>query len=98
MLRTNAKVTPLQAVLRFRDLLQVENLFLRTKAIVGTRPIFHSSNSAIRAYVFCSFLALSMQKFLGGLSHWRRAGIRGACFARGLLFGQGFFFNSDLTI
>jgi len=31
VLRTNAKVTPLQAVLRYRDLLQVENLFLRTK-------------------------------------------------------------------
>ena len=34
VLRTNAKVTPLQAVLRYRDLLQVENLFLRTKAIM----------------------------------------------------------------
>ena len=42
--RTNAKVTPLQAVLRYRDLLQVENLFLRTKAIMRTRPIFHSSD------------------------------------------------------
>jgi hypothetical protein len=38
VLRTNAKVTPLQAVLRYRDLLQVENLFLRTKAIMRTRP------------------------------------------------------------
>ena len=27
VLRTNAQVTPLQAVLRYRDLLQVENLF-----------------------------------------------------------------------
>jgi hypothetical protein len=34
VLRTNANVTPLQAVLRYRDLLQVENLFLRTKAIM----------------------------------------------------------------
>ena len=32
VLRTNAKVTPLQAVLRYRDLLQVEELFRRTKA------------------------------------------------------------------
>ena len=29
VLRTNAKITPLQAVLRYRDLLKVENLFLR---------------------------------------------------------------------
>jgi transposase len=66
--RTNANVTPLQAVLRYRDLLQVENLFLRTKAIMRTRPIFHSSNAAIRSHVFCSFLALAMQKYLDDLS------------------------------
>ena len=72
MLRTNAKVTPLQAVLRYRDLPQVENLFLRTKAIMRTRPIFHSSDATIRGHVFCSFLALAMQKHLDGLS--REAG------------------------
>ena len=69
VLRTNAKVTPLQAVLRYRDLLQVENLFLRTKAIMRTRPIFHSSDAAIRGHVFCSFLALAMQKHLDDLLH-----------------------------
>src|SRR5271169_673489 len=68
VLRTNTKVTPLQAVLRYRDLLQVENLFLRTKAIMRTRPIFHSSDAAIRGHVFCSFLALAMQKHLDDLS------------------------------
>jgi len=73
VLRTNAKVTPLQAVLRSRDLLQVEDLFRRTKAIMRTRPIFHSSDAAIRGHVFCSFLALSMQKHLDDLS--REAGV-----------------------
>jgi len=68
VLRTNANVTPLQAVLRYRDLLKVENLFLRTKAIMRTRPIFHSSDAAIRGHVFCSFLALAMQKYLDDLS------------------------------
>ncbi len=67
VLRTNAKVTPLQAVLRYRDLLQVEELFRRTKAIMRTRPIFHSSDAAIRGHVFCSFLALAMQKHLEDL-------------------------------
>ena len=67
VLRTNANVAPLQAVLRYRDLLQVENLFLRTKAIMRTRPIFHSSDAAIRGHVFCSFLALAMQKYLDDL-------------------------------
>ena len=73
VLRTNAKITPLQAVLRYRDLLKVENLFLRTKAVMRTRPIFHPSNAAIRGHVFCSFLALTMQKYLEDLS--RRAGV-----------------------
>ena len=69
VLRTNANVTPLQAVLRYHDLLQVENLFLRTKAIMRTRPIFHSSDAAIRGHVFCLFLALAMQKYLDDLSY-----------------------------
>ncbi|HJZ17124.1 MAG TPA: IS1634 family transposase [Stellaceae bacterium] len=73
VLRTNAKVTPLQAVLRYRDLLQIEDLFRRTKAIMHTRPIFHSSDAAIRGHVFCSFLALSLQKHLDDLA--REAGL-----------------------
>src|SRR5260370_7110889 len=71
--RTNAKVAPLHAVLRYRDLLHVEDLFRRTKAIMRTRPIFHSSDAAIRGHVFCSFLALSMQKHLDDLA--REAGL-----------------------
>ncbi len=68
VLRTNAKITALQAVLRYRDLLQVEDLFRRGKAIMRTRPIFHSSDAAIRGHVFCSFLALVMQKHLDDLA------------------------------
>jgi hypothetical protein len=52
VLRTNARVTPLQAVLRYRDLLPVEDLFRRAKAILRTRPIYHSSDAAIRDHVF----------------------------------------------
>jgi DDE family transposase len=67
VLRTNARITPLQAVLRYRDLLQVEDLFRRAKAILRTRPIYHSSDAAIRGHVFCSFLALMLQKELTDL-------------------------------
>lgn len=67
VLRTNAKISPLQAVLRYRDLLQVETLFRQAKAILRTRPIYHSSDAAIRGHVFCSFLALMLQKELAGL-------------------------------
>ena len=61
VLRTNAAMTPLNAVLRYRDLLQVEDLFRRAKAQLHTRPIYHSCDAAIRGHVFCSFLALVLQ-------------------------------------
>jgi hypothetical protein len=69
VLRTNARISPLQAVLRYRDLLQVEDLFRRAKAILRTRPIYHSWDAAIRGHVFCSFLALMLQKELADLCH-----------------------------
>ncbi len=67
VLRTNAKVSPLLAVLRYRDLLQVEELFRRAKAVLKTRPVYHSSDEAIRGHVFCSFLALLLRKELDDL-------------------------------
>jgi Transposase DDE domain len=64
VLRTNARITPLQAVLRYRDLLHIEDLFRTAKALLRTRPIYHSSDAAIRGHVFCSFLALVLRKEL----------------------------------
>lgn len=64
VLRTNARITPLMAVLRYRDLLQVEELFRTAKALMHTRPIYHSTDEAIRGHVFCSFLALILRKEL----------------------------------
>jgi hypothetical protein len=64
VLRTNARITPLQAVLRYRDLIQVEQLFRTAKALMRTRPIDPSSDAAIRGHVFCSFLALILRQEL----------------------------------
>lgn len=64
VLRTNARISPIQAVLRYRDLLQVEELFRTAKALMHTRPIYHSCDEAIRGHVFCSFLALVLRKEL----------------------------------
>src|SRR5689334_20635546 len=74
VLRTNARITPLQAVLRYRDLMQVEQLFRTAKALMRTRPIYHSSDAAIRGHVFCSFLALILRKELD--ERCRNAGFR----------------------
>jgi hypothetical protein len=74
VLRTNARISPLQAVLRYRDLIQVEQLFRSAKALMRTRPIYHSSDAAIRGHVFCSFLALILRKELD--ERCRNAGFR----------------------
>ena len=75
VLRTNvARLTPLQAVLRYRDLIQVEQLFKAAKGLLRTRPIYHSSDAAIRGHVFCSFLALVLRKELD--ARCREAGLR----------------------
>ena len=64
VLRTNSKITPLQVMLRYRDLLRVDQLLLQAKAVLATRPIYHNSDMAIRGHVFCSFLALLLVKEL----------------------------------
>ena len=67
VLRTNAGMTTLNAVLGYRELLLVEDLFRRAKVQLRTRPIYHSCDAAIRGHVFCSFLALVLQKELADL-------------------------------
>src|SRR5580692_8923182 len=56
-------------MLRYRDLLRVEQLLRQAKAVLATRPIYHSSDIAIRGHVFCSFLALLLAKELEDRLH-----------------------------
>ncbi len=79
VLRTNTTLDPLQAMLRYRDLQGVEQLFRLTggrglgplpqpagepKSLLATRPIFHKCDATIRGHVFGSFLALVLRKEL----------------------------------
>ena len=66
-LQTNARATPPQVLLRYRDLLRAKKLIERATAAVRARSTFPASNAAIRGAVFCSFLALSMQRRLDDL-------------------------------
>jgi hypothetical protein len=61
VLRTNSKLSALQVVLRYRNLLAVENAFKAAKALLATRPIFHKTYAAIRGHVFCTFLAMVLR-------------------------------------
>lgn len=64
VLRTNTTLDPLQAMLRYRELQGVEQLFRSAKSLLATRPIFHKRDATIGGHVFCSFLALVLQKEL----------------------------------
>jgi Transposase DDE domain len=64
ILRTNTRLHPLNVMLRYRDLLVVEQVYRTHKALLQTRPIYHQTDEAIRGHVFCSFLALVLRKAL----------------------------------
>ncbi len=64
VLRTNTKLAALQVVLRYRNLLAVEDAFRTAKALLATRPIFHKTDAGIRGHLFCTFLALLLRKEL----------------------------------
>jgi hypothetical protein len=64
VLRTNTRLHPLNVMLRYRDLLVVEQLFRSEKALLATRPIYHQTDAAICGHVFCSFLAVVLRKEL----------------------------------
>ena len=64
VLRTNTTLDPRQAMLRYRELPGVEQLVRSAKSLLATRPIFHKCDATIRGHVFCSFLALVLQKDL----------------------------------
>jgi Transposase DDE domain len=64
VLRTNTKLSAIQVVLRYRNLLAVEDAFKIAKALMATRPIFHKTDAGIRGHVFCTFLALLLRKEL----------------------------------
>jgi hypothetical protein len=64
VLRTSLTLSALAVVLRYRNLLAVEQSFLAAKSLLATRPIFHRTDAAIRGHIFCTFLALVLRKEL----------------------------------
>jgi hypothetical protein len=64
VLRTNTDLTPLDAMLCYKQLWTVEQTFRTAKHLLSTRPIFHKLDETIRGHVFCSFLALVLKKAL----------------------------------
>src|SRR5574337_991021 len=64
VLQTNARLSPLEAMLVYKQLWTVERTFRTTKSLLDTRPIYHKLDETIRGHVACSFLALVLKKEL----------------------------------
>jgi transposase len=64
VLRTNTKLPAETVALKYKELIQVEQVFRDMKSIFETRPVFHQTDETIRGHVFCSFLALVVRKEL----------------------------------
>ena len=61
VLKTNAHLSPLEAMLVYKQLWTVERTFRTTKSLLETRPIYHKLDETIRGHVACSFLALVLK-------------------------------------
>jgi len=79
VLQTDTELPAEEVALRYKDLLLVEDIFRTMKTILQTRPIYHQCDDTIRGHVFCSFLALVLQRELqsrlearGWVTEWQR--------------------------
>ena len=76
VLQTNAHLSPLEAMLVYKQLWTVERTFRTTKSLLDTRPIYHKLDETIRGHVACSFLALVLKKELEDRLDAAGAGVR----------------------
>ncbi|MGP0082533.1 MAG: transposase, partial [Steroidobacteraceae bacterium] len=64
VLRTNASLSPLEAMLVHKQLWTVERAFHTATSLFETRPIYHQRDETIRRHLACSFLALVLKNEL----------------------------------
>jgi transposase len=64
VLVTNTSFSAEEVAGKYKQLIQVEDIFRQTKSLLETRPIFHKRDETIRGHVWCSFLALTLRKEL----------------------------------
>jgi hypothetical protein len=64
VLRTNTGLAPGEVVLRYRQLLTVEETFRDAKAILDMQSVPRAREAVVRGHMFCSFLALLLRREL----------------------------------
>jgi hypothetical protein len=73
VLRTSLSMSALAVVLRYRNLLTVEQSFLAAKTLLATRPVFHRTDEAIRGHVLECSTDCSL---FGRMEDWRGQDLR----------------------
>ena len=61
VLRTNTRLDPLAVMLRYRELLKVEDIFRTTKSTLDTRPIYHQNVRHDNAFVIGTIMVSACQ-------------------------------------
>jgi transposase len=64
VLTTNTNLSAKEVALKYKELWMVEHTFRDMKSVIDTRPIYHKRDETIRGHIFCSFLALALNKEL----------------------------------
>lgn len=64
VLRTNTDLAPGEVVLRYRQLLTVEETFRDAKTILDMQSVPRARDAVVRGHMFCSFLALLLRREL----------------------------------
>jgi hypothetical protein len=73
VLRASLSMSALAVVLRYRNLLTVEQSFLAAKTLLATRPIFHRTDEAIRGHILECSTDCSL---FGRMEDWRGQDLR----------------------
>jgi transposase len=58
-------LTVLDAVAKYKELMEVESGFRQLKDVMAMRPIYHQVESRVKAHIFVAALALLVQRLLG---------------------------------
>ena len=64
ILRTNSNLSPAETVLRYHQLMTVQETFRATEAIFAMGPQGNANDAIVRGNLFCSFLALLLRRKL----------------------------------
>jgi transposase len=64
LITSERKITPLEAVSQYKELMELERGFRSLKDVLALRPIYHRVAPRVKAHIFVAALALLLQRLL----------------------------------